>query len=219
MGQSPGGTAGRPWRRTGGIQSADGVEKQKMADESDVTQLLSEARLGDKDALDRLFRCVYGELRRLAHSRRREWRGEETLNTTALVHEAYLKLVGRQAPHWESRGQFFASASRAMRQILINYAEMRRAAKRGGGKPHVSLDDIPIASDQAADELLVLDRALDQLEALNPRQARVVECRFFAGLSVADTADALTISPATVKRDWAVASAWLHDQVRATSGH
>ncbi len=106
-----------------------------------------------------------------------------------------------------------------MRQILINYAEMRRAAKRGGGKPHVSLDDIPIASDQAADELLVLDRALDQLEELSPRQARVVECRFFAGLSVADTADALTISPATVKRDWAVASAWLHEQVRATSGH
>ncbi len=190
-----------------------------MAEDGDVTQLLAEARTGDKGALDRLFRQVYGELRRLAHKRRREWRGEETLNTTALVHEAYLKLVGRQAPHWESRGQFFASASRAMRQILINYAEMRHAAKRGGGKPHVSLDDIPIASDKAAEELLILDRALDQLEELNPRQARVVECRFFAGLSVADTADALTISPATVKRDWAVASAWLHDQVQASSDH
>lgn len=190
-----------------------------MVDEMDVTGLLEAARTGDKDALDRLFRCVYTELRRLAHARRREWRGEETLNTTALVHEAYLKLVGQHAPNWQHRGQFFAAASRAMRQILINYAQMRRAAKRGGGKPHVSLESVPIASDEAAEELLVLDRALVQLEELNPRQARVVECRFFAGLSVADTADALTISPATVKRDWAMASAWLHQQVQGHSDH
>ena len=190
-----------------------------MADEPDVTGLLAEARSGDKEALDRLFRRVYGELRRLAHARRREWRGEETINTTALVHEVYLKFARQQEPNWEDRGHFFAAASKAMRQILINYAQMRRAAKRGGGERRVPLDDIPIASDQVADELLTLDRALDHLEELNPRQARVVECRFFAGLSVADTADALAVSPATVKRDWAVASAWLHQQVRTASDH
>lgn len=182
-----------------------------------VTGLLAEARNGDRSALDELFQAVYGELRRIAHGRRGAWRGNETLGTTALVHEAYLKLTRQSELPWRDRGQFFATASKAMRHILINYAEKRQAAKRGGAQEPVALDEGLVASDESAEELLALDQALDRLHELHPRQTRVVECRFFGGLDVTQTAEALDISPSTVKRDWALASAWLHDQLAGES--
>lgn len=164
---------------------------------------------GRDGAVDALFAATYEELKTLAGAQRRRWRGDETISTTALIHEAYLKLVRRQDPRWEHRGHFFAVASKAMRQILINYARDKRVAKRGGDAPVVSADEVALVADGAVEELLALDEALEHLAALDPRQARVVECRFFGGLSVAETAEALDISPATVKRDWTVARAYL----------
>lgn len=163
---------------------------------------------GDDDALDRLFEAVYQQLRAIAHYRRERRYLDDTLNTTALVHEAYLKLVGQKTVHWRDRAHFFAAASRATRHILINYAERRRAAKRGGGQPPEPLEHNPVADDDdTASELLALDQALQGLERLEPRQARVVKCRFFAGLSVPETAEVVGVSEATVKRDWALARA------------
>lgn len=184
-------------------------------DAHEITQLLAEARHGDRSALDELFQVVYGQLRRLAHGHRQAWRGNETLGTTALVHEAYLKLTRQSELPWRDRGQFFATASKAMRHILINYAERRRAAKRGGAQEPLPLDEGLIADDETAEELLVLDQALHRLHELSPRQTRVVECRFFGGLDVKQTAEALAISPTTVKRDWAMASAWLKREIGA----
>lgn len=181
-----------------------------------VRALLQAVTDGDGNALDEVFSIVYGELRSLAHSQRRRWEGDYTFDTTALVHEAYLKLVDHAGTGWNDAGHFMAVAARAMRQILVNYAERRRAAKRGGGQQPVTLDDSnPIAA-EAADEVIALHEALEQLEQVNPRQARVVEARFFAGLSVAETAKALGVSTATVKRDWGVTSAWLHREIRMT---
>lgn len=186
-----------------------------MGNNADITGLLAAARSGRKTDLDRLYEAVYGELRKIAHARRREWRGNDTLNTTVLIHESYLKLIGQEDMPWRDRHCFFSSASKAMRHILIDYATMRRAAKRGGGAAHVPLDDIPITSDEAADELLAMDQALNKLDTLSRRQSQVVEFRFFAGLTVQETAEILNISPATVKRDWALATAWLHGQISA----
>lgn len=175
----------------------------------DVTRLLEAVARGRDGAVDELFAATYEELKALAGSQRRRWRGDDTLSTTVLIHEAYLKLAQRQGPQWEHRGHFFAVASTAMRQILINYARDKRVAKRGGDATPVSPDDVPLVSEDAVEELLALDEALDALAALDARQARVVECRFFGGLSVEETAEALDVSPATVKRDWAVARAYL----------
>lgn len=183
------------------------------ASPGDVTRMLSAARMGDEDALDGLFQAVYGELRRLAHGHRQAWRGNETLGTTALVNEVYLKFTKQGEVPWQDRAQFFATASKAMRHILINYAEQRRAGKRGGAQEPLSLDESLVASDDTAEELLALDQALQRLQELSPRQTRVVECRFFAGLDVTQTAEALAISPTTVKRDWAMASAWLKREI------
>jgi RNA polymerase sigma factor (TIGR02999 family) len=143
-------------------------------------------------------------------ARQRRWAaGHETLNTTALVHEAYLKLVRRNDVDWSDRGHFFAVAATAMRHILADYAEKRRAAKRGGGRDDLLLDEVNPVSPEAAEDVLVLHNALSRLEEEHPRRARVVECRFYAGLDVEETATALRISPATVKRDWAFARVWL----------
>lgn len=180
-----------------------------MDDRTDITELLKYAREGDRSAFDRLFETVYGQLRSLAHHRRRRWYLDPTVDTTALVHEAYLKLVKQGSVHWRDRNHFFAAASRAMRHILINYAERRRAAKRGGGREPESLDDNPVADDRTAEDLLALDQALRRLERIHPEQARVVECRVFTGLSVAQTAEVLGISEATVKRHWALVRAFL----------
>lgn len=184
-----------------------------MDERADITRLLELARAGDEAAFDRLFEAVYQQLRAIAHHRRERWYLDETLNTTALVHEAYLKLVRQDDVHWRDRAHFFAAASRAMRHILINYAERRRAAKRGGRDAPVPLEDNPVADDDTAEELIAMDQALQRLEALEPRQARVVECRFFAGLPVLETAKAVGVSEATVKRDWALARAYLKREV------
>lgn len=175
---------------------------------------------GDNNALEGLFPLVYEELRRLAHHQRREWRGDLTLNTTAIVHEAYLKLVDQKKLTAESRTHFFAVAAKAMRHILCNYARNRRRLKRGGDAPHVSLGpthdlaaQIAITDEHAA-TLDALDAALKRLEQVAERQASVVECRFFGGLSVEDTATALGISPRTAKRDWTFARAWLRREMQ-----
>ena len=184
-----------------------------------VGRLLDELRGGNQAAFDELFPLVYDELRGLAGRQRRRWEGDETLDTTALVHEAYLKLAGQSAPEWRSRAHFLAVAATAMRQILIDYAKRKSAAKRGGSRAHVPLDDIEAAlqgpSAGAADGILAaLDDSLRRLGQANARQMRIVECRFFGGMSVEETAEALRISPATVKRGWALAQAWLYRDLR-----
>lgn len=180
----------------------------------EITRLLESASSGNGEAFDRVFRVVYDELRGLARLVRRG-RASETLNTTALVHEAYLRLLPSQGLAWQGRSHFMGVAARAMRQVLVRAAERRSAIKRGGGDEPVSLVESQhqrLGGDVGQVEperILVLDAALSRLEALSPRQARVVECRFFAGLSVEETAQALSVSEPTVKRDWSAARAWL----------
>lgn len=181
-----------------------------IAAAASVTAVLAGVRAGDEGAMHRLFALVYDELHRLARSHRRRWSGDDTMNTTALLHEAFIKLTAGTVPHFENRHHFFATAAKAMRQVLVNYAEARHAAKRGAGAEHVPLEDEHmLVAEDTIGELLDLDRALRALEARSPRQCRVVECRVFGGLSVEETAEALEISPATVKREWQVASALL----------
>ena len=184
-----------------------------------VTRLLGELRDGGPGALDALFPLVYGELQELARRQRRRWRGDHTLGTTALVHEAYLKLVDQARIDVEGRAHFFGLAARAMRHILCNYARERGARKRGGDLRRLSLDDLELSgpdgalADGPSETLVALDDALARLEALDPRQSRVVECRFFGGMTIEETATAMGVSPRTVKRDWAVAQAWLHREL------
>lgn len=174
-----------------------------------ITVLLDAARHGgDAEASD-LFTAVYDELRTLARSNRRRWRGNETLNTTALIHESFLKLAGGDAIDWHNRTHFYATASRAMRHILINYAQRASAEKRGGGQQAIPLNDEISVSETTVEDLVNLTDCLRILEADNPRRCRIVECRVFGGMSVRETAAALDISPATVKRDWQIAAATL----------
>ncbi len=186
-----------------------------------VTRLLDRVRDGDREAIDEIFAILYDELRDLAHAQRRRWRGNATINTTALIHEAYVKLVGGEGAELESRAHFRSLAARAMRHVLCDYARSQAAQRRGGGLAPVTLDEVVAAGERPAfmsedSELLVaLDEALRRLEQAEPRQAQVVECRFFGGLSVEETATALDISTRTVKRDWAVAQAWLHREMQA----
>lgn len=180
-----------------------------------ITHLLAAARDGDPEATDRLFATVYDELRKLARFHRRRWQGNETLNTTALIHEAFIRLSDPRDRLFANRTHFYATASKAMRQILVRYAERQRARKRGGDARAVPLDEADLLDDTTMEELLNLHELLTGLEADSPRRCRVVECRVFGGMSIDETSDALGISPATVKRDWQVASAWLH---RAISG-
>jgi RNA polymerase sigma factor (TIGR02999 family) len=183
-----------------------------------ITQLLAAARTGDADATERLFAAVYAELKTVAHAQRRRWRGNETLNTTALIHEAYLKLAGGAEQSYANRAHFFATAATAMRQILVNYAEQQRAAKRGGDVVRVPLEDHLLSTGTTAEELLGVDELLRGLEAQHPRRARIVECRVFAEMTVEETADALDISAATVKREWQLASAALYRDLQARRG-
>jgi len=185
------------------------------------TALLAKARQGDESAVGGLFALVYEQLKRMARTQRRI-RNEETLNTTALVHEAFIKLGGQEGLGVRDRPHFLAVAATAMRQILIDHARGRRAAKRGGGTATVSFEEIETAlasepgfTETKAEALLALDKSLSRLAQHSERQSRVVECRFFAGLSIEETAQALEISPATVKRDWAMAQAWLYRDLRA----
>lgn len=180
-----------------------------MSSPAHITGVLQAIRSGDRGAVDDLFRVVYDELQRIAHRQRLRWKGDETMNTTALVHEAYLKLVKQEEVDWHDRAHFYAVAATAMRHILINYAELRMAEKRGGGSPHVPLDEANPISEEGAEDLLALNEALERLKEIDPRQSRVVECRFFAGLGIHETAEALGVSHATIERDWALARAWL----------
>ncbi len=177
-----------------------------------MTELLLAWSAGDRAALDRLLPLVYGELRQIAaRARRRESPGQ-TLQTTALVHEAYLRLVDQRRAQWQGRSQFFAVAAQAMRRILVDEARRRGAEKRGGGKPLQLLDghDAAIAVDE---EVLAVDAAVDALDQVDPDLARLVEMRFFAGFTVDETAELLGVSPATVGREWAAARAWLQREL------
>lgn len=185
-----------------------------------VAQLLRRVGDGDRGALDDLFPLVYEELSFLARQQRRSWHGDLTLNTTALVHEVYLKVADQKRLPTESRAHFFGVAAKAMRHILCNYARDRHRKKRGGGAPHVSLEpghDLAASvqfSDEQTDTINLLDESLQKLEKIAERQARVVECRFFGGMSVEDTAAALGVSERTVKRDWTFARAWLRREMQ-----
>jgi RNA polymerase sigma factor (TIGR02999 family) len=192
--------------------------------QSIVKRLLDDVRAGSSSAFDELFPLVYQELKERARAQRRRWQGDETLNTTALIHEAYLKLTAADEPDWESRAHFLAVASRAMRQILIDYARIQKAEKRGGDLARVSLEEFrlqpgPGLSSDRAEALLALDASLARLQERDERQSRIVECRFFGGMTIRDTAAALGISAATVKRGWAMAQAWLYrDMQQALRG-
>jgi len=180
-----------------------------MATQDHATELLLSLSNGNRDALDELVPLVYDELRRIARGRLRLERAGHTLDTVGLVNEAYLKLFQQERIQWNSRAHFLAIAAQAMRQILVNHALKRKRIKRGGGAVHVPLDqagELPVAE---ADRILALDEALERLNELNPRHAKVVECRFFVGMTIEETAAALDVSPVTIKRDWSLLRMWL----------
>jgi RNA polymerase sigma factor (TIGR02999 family) len=180
----------------------------------EVTRLLNDLKQGKEDSVSKLMSLVYKELHRLAEGFMRREPREHTLQPTALVHEAYLKLVDQRAMNWQNRAHFFAVSARLMRRILVDHARGRRSAKRGGKERPVSLEDAPtLISLDRSDELLALDEVLKKLEETAPRQCRIVELRYFGGLTVEETASVLNVAPKTVKRDWSVARAWLHREI------
>jgi RNA polymerase sigma factor (TIGR02999 family) len=184
-----------------------------MAENGEVTRLLAAMTAGDRTAFHDLLPLVYDELRDIAHRHLRGERAGQTLATTDLVHEAYFALVGIDRVSWSDRAHFLAVAARAMRRVLINRAVARGAEKRGGGRLQTTLEDAAIPVELPDDQMLALDEALRGLEARNERYGHIVECRFFAGMSIEETASALGVSPATVKRDWVLARAWLHREL------
>ncbi len=184
---------------------------------SEITQLLQGWRGGDRKALDALLPVVYKELQRLAHFQLRQERADHTLQSAALVNEAYLRLVGLNPPEWESRTHFFAIAAQLMRQILVDYARRHRAGKRGGGETTLPLEDATMLSRGKDIDVVALDEALKALAQIDPRKAQVVELRFFGGLSFEETAELLQLSAVTVSRDWNTARAWLHREMKRES--
>jgi RNA polymerase sigma-70 factor (ECF subfamily) len=178
-----------------------------------ATQLLIDWSGGDTAALEKLTPLIYDELHRLAHRFLRRERGGHTLQTTALVNEAYLRLVDQRNLRWQNRAHFFAIAAHVMRRILIDYARRRQYAKRGGGAPHVALDEAAVLSEERAADLIELDEALDSLAVIDPQQSRVVELRFFGGLTIEETAEVLKLSHDMVKREWSTAKAWLYREM------
>ena len=187
------------------------------ANREDVTVLLTALTKGNQEAASKLIPLVYNELRRLAGNYMRRERSDHTLQATALVHEAYLKLVEQQVD-WQGRAHFFGVAAQMMRRILIDHARGHLRDKRGGGVIPVPLDEALVFSPEQASELVKLDASLDRLAKLDSRQARIVELRFFGGLTVEQTAEVLGISAKTVKRDWSMAKAWLHGDLKADYG-
>ena len=179
----------------------------------DVTLLLKQAKGGDAEAMAKLMPLVYAELRRLAEHYMRGERPGHTLQPTAVVHEAYLRLVGVDRLDWQNRAQFLGVAAQFMRRILINHARERIAAKRGGIGGRADVDVADLASTEKPEEMMAIDIAITRLSELNPEQSRVVEMRYFGGMSVEETAEAMSISPRTVKRHWALAKAWLHAEL------
>jgi RNA polymerase sigma factor (TIGR02999 family) len=179
-----------------------------------ITDLLIDWSNGDQAALNRLMPLVYDELRRLASHYVRHERPGHTLQTTALVHEAYLKLLDQKNVNWETRMQFFAATAQVMRHVLVDYARSRKALKRGGDYVRLSIDDAAVSVEENGTDLLSVDEALNKLAAIDAQQSRVVELRVFGGLTVEETAEALAISPRTVKREWSMAKAWLHRELK-----
>jgi RNA polymerase sigma factor (TIGR02999 family) len=184
---------------------------------SQITQLLQRWRDGNREALDALLPLVYEELRRLAHRHLRNERAEHTLQSSALVHEAYLRLIGQDFPQWEGRTHFFAIAAQLMRQILVDYARRHRASKRGSGVCMLTLGDVEALPQRKDVDVIALSDALNSLAAIDPRQSRVVELRFFAGLSLEETSEIMGIGTATIQRDWTAARAWLHREISRRS--
>lgn len=182
----------------------------------EITGLLLAWGGGDKAALDKLIPLVYRELRRLAHRQMRHERDGDTLQTTALVNEAYLRLVDYERTAPRDRAHFFAIAAQAMRRILVERARIRRSAKRGSGTPKVSLDEAADVPGERAADLVALDEALTNLSAIDPRKAQIVELKYFGGMSIDETAEVLGISTPTVERDWHTAKIWLHREISRT---
>ncbi len=182
----------------------------------EITRLLGELGDGNQTALDQLLSLVYSELRSLAHKQRVRWQGNHTLNTTALVHEAYLRLSDGAQLDLESRKHFMRVAAKAMRYVLLDHARSKGRQKRGGDQQRVAFDDALHVSDQEAEELIALDDALKRLEERDERKSQIVECRFFAGMTIEETAAVLDLSPATVKRGWKMARAWLYREISET---
>jgi RNA polymerase sigma factor (TIGR02999 family) len=183
-----------------------------------VTQLLQAWSGGNREAIDQLFPIVYEELRRQAARHLRAERAGHTLQATALMHEAYIKLVDQREVRWQNRAHFFGIAAQAMRRILVDHARARHAAKRGGSAIQVPLEEAHDVAEASGVDLLDLDRALTRLAEFDPQQARIVELRYFSGMSIEETAEALGISPATVKRDWSMARAWLRRELGEGGG-
>ena len=181
---------------------------------TNVTQLLQAHASGNSAALDKLIPIVYEKLRRMAHGRMRAEGPGHTLNTTGLVHEAYLKLVKFDRLDWQNRGHFYAIASQVMRNILVDYAVKKKAEKRGGNRHQITLGDNNAAQDVKIEQLLSIHQALDMLSEIDERQAKVVECRFFGGLNMEETAQAIGISVRTAHRDWSIAKAWLNRKLK-----
>ena len=189
---------------------------------TELTQLLIDWGNGDKEAFERLTALVYDELRRMAHGHMNRERAGHTLQTTALVNEAYLRLIDQRRSRWQNRAHFFAIAAQLMRRILVDHARTRGRAKRGGGEPaaalELTLEEAPPLTPERSEELLDLDEALRKLEAVDSRKAAVVEMRHFGGLSVEEVAEVLQVSPNTVIRDWNLSKAWLRREVEAGGG-
>ncbi len=185
----------------------------------EITRLLGELKAGNKRAESKLVEAVYPELRRIAGRYLKRERAGHTLQATALVNEAYLRLVGQIDKDWKNRSHFFAVAAQLMRRILVDYARERKAQKRDGGRRRVDLSDALMISDDRLDEIIVIDAALNRLAEWDPRQCRVVELRFFSGLTEDEIAEILGVAPRTVKRDWSVAKAWLHGELNGPPGN
>ena len=181
---------------------------------ADITTLLNRLADGDQEAAAQLVPLIYEELRRLATHRLRHERPGHTLQVTALVHEVYLKLAGQSDARWQNRAQFFAVASQLMRRILVDYARTKQRIKRGGRQEQVSLDEVLLIAPDRTDELLAVHESLSRLEKLDPRQARIVELRYFGGLTMDETAEVLRVSPRTVTREWNIAKAWLYGELK-----
>jgi RNA polymerase sigma-70 factor, ECF subfamily len=189
-----------------------------MSSAHDITLLLSDLSRGDPQAASKLIPVVYEELRRLAASYMRRERPNHTLQATALVHEAYVKLLQQRSVDWQGRAHFFGIAAQLMRRILIDHARGQLRQKRGGEHQKISLDEALVFSEQQSAEMLAVDESLQRLEKVDPRQARVVELRFFGGMSVEETAEVLKVSAKTIKRDWSVARAWLYADIKKRHG-
>jgi RNA polymerase sigma-70 factor, ECF subfamily len=185
----------------------------------DVTLLLRKLADGNQQAAGELIPVVYDELHRLAVRHLRRERQDHTLQPTALVHEAYIKLVAQRDADWQSRNHFFAVASNLMRRILVDYARRHLREKRGGGQTRLSLDEAPLLSPARPDTMLAIDESLTRLEKMDVRQARIVELRYFGGLTVEESAQVLGVSPTTIRREWASAKAWLYRELKKRNGN